>query len=571
MGSGASATAAVFSDIGDSVKGNIVRHADQLYERSKTLNDEAFLKVLQDFDLSASKKPPKKSYVTPDGEPQLLSVSIIHRHGSRGPGESELKPWTNRQHPIVSQWNPAELEAITLNGHILLNSLGRWFAERYLMTSLDNSNSRPKDAAFCAYPETKISFEKLQNKTAVWRASRSGRAKQSGEDFVQAINKTYNHPLQTRPAKLLPASPSQLTDVEGEARADDHGADHYFRPWNVHKKQIEEVKKQISANIIWIEKANKHKNYLVRLFKALGTDASFLKDAPKMLWCTTYILSLCESERYWMSDAASLDRLGKRDAVLQAVGGTESADYKCLNDLACWAWNRRFAYHPYLLELGSRITFEMLQQLMYFADGSLNVYSAHDYTILGILGLLQVTQAEGGITQPMQFSAYLTMELWSKPPAVHHSSESRAVKQIFDPERSDGAHNQHVHLPGGTNSSDSMSDTTKALTSRSLTHESTDQRVVRILLNDAPFDSADQHVVHKLQKKFSRARDVKDQEAFMSGWPVHEEKERLVLQLTISELTVLMGNMYEGMRAANLGPHFHKKEQNFEEWAFKYL
>ena len=96
MGSGASHAGAAYLDISEDAKRNIVNHASLLYEQTKVLNDEAFLKAFQDFDLNASKKPAKNGYVSPDGESQLLSVSIIHRHGSRGPGESELKPWTNR-------------------------------------------------------------------------------------------------------------------------------------------------------------------------------------------------------------------------------------------------------------------------------------------------------------------------------------------------------------------------------------------------------------------------------------------------------------------------------------------
>jgi len=213
--------------------------------------------------------------------------------------------------------------------------------------------------------------------------------------------------------------------------------------------------------------------------------------------------------------------------------------------------------------------------LMYFADGSLSVFSAHDYTILGMLGLLQVTQKEGGITKPIQFASYLTMELWSKPPAAHHSSAggSRAGKQAFDPDRSDGTHSTPLSATsaGCQPSSDTSAGPSGGSTAPKPQSASADLRVVRILLNDAPFDSADQQEVSSLQKKFSRARDVREQEAFMYGWPVREERERMVLQLTIPELTVLMGNLYEGMRAASLGPHFHSKEQNFNDWATKYL
>jgi len=113
-----------------------------------------------------------------------------------------------QEHRVVSQWNPSELESITLNGHILLNSLGKWFAEKYLITAEDNSNSRHTNPSYSTYPVTKITYEKMQNKASVWRSSSSGRARQSGSDFTQSINRTYNHTLQTKPLhKLLPAEP----------------------------------------------------------------------------------------------------------------------------------------------------------------------------------------------------------------------------------------------------------------------------------------------------------------------------------------------------------------------------
>ena len=36
---------------------------------------------------------------------------------------------------------------------------------------------------------------------------------------------------------ILPKVPNRYEDVEGENRDDDHGVDHYFRPWNVFKKE----------------------------------------------------------------------------------------------------------------------------------------------------------------------------------------------------------------------------------------------------------------------------------------------------------------------------------------------
>ena len=74
----------------------------------------------------AQSLPTPPRYVS-EGESRMLSVSILHRHGSRGPGGSELKPWgDNTENGVVSQWQPEEIENLTTTGHILMESLGRF-------------------------------------------------------------------------------------------------------------------------------------------------------------------------------------------------------------------------------------------------------------------------------------------------------------------------------------------------------------------------------------------------------------------------------------------------------------
>ena len=113
-------------EVTEGMKKYIISSADELL-KSQASDDDMLQAILQ-FDVHKAKAIllqqqqqqqqqqqaedmlPKASYTSPDGPPQLLSVTIFHRHGSRGPGESELKPWTDRKHPIVSQWNEQELE-----------------------------------------------------------------------------------------------------------------------------------------------------------------------------------------------------------------------------------------------------------------------------------------------------------------------------------------------------------------------------------------------------------------------------------------------------------------------------
>lgn len=99
-------------------------------------------------------------------ENKLISVSILHRHGARGPGKSELSPW-NDDHPVVSQWDPEDIENTTKIGQIMMLSLAQWFSSYLRKNNL---------------------FE-LNKSAIIWRSSRSSRAKESGCDFVHEINK----------------------------------------------------------------------------------------------------------------------------------------------------------------------------------------------------------------------------------------------------------------------------------------------------------------------------------------------------------------------------------------------
>lgn len=101
---------------------------------------------------------------------KLASVTILHRHGARGPGESELSPWDETS-KILTQWKENDLETITKVGHVMMESLGGWFAD-YLTRHGLMTNTIPSQA--------------------LWRCSKSDRAKESGEDFISSLNKALN-------------------------------------------------------------------------------------------------------------------------------------------------------------------------------------------------------------------------------------------------------------------------------------------------------------------------------------------------------------------------------------------
>ena len=64
---------------------------------------------------------------------------------------------------VCSQWNESDYEELTPVGHTMITTLGTWFAKKYT--------------------------SKLFAPKVMFRCSKSGRAMESGLDFVQAFNK----------------------------------------------------------------------------------------------------------------------------------------------------------------------------------------------------------------------------------------------------------------------------------------------------------------------------------------------------------------------------------------------
>ncbi len=680
------------NEVSDAHKRLIFKEIDAML--ASNVSDEELCQHIRNFKVSDL-----PSYISPEGPPQLLSVSIFHRHGSRGPGDSELKLWTNRQHPIVKQWASHEYEQLTENGHILLNSLGKWFSEKYLMTSNDDNNSRPKNSMYNKlYPnvstnideangknrniyETKINHDHMNYKSSIWRSSSSNRALSSGNDFTKSIIYHYNHPLQIKPVhKIMPDKPISHEDVEGENREDDHGMDHYFRSWNIKtvKTYLTDYKNNIKGNIIWITKAKKHEIFLRQLYKELGVDKSLLNDITKMLWCVTYVMQLYEIESFWTNDDVVIETTGKHNALLEILNKinitptddtlthtftandndndyyvdsdgdkdgdanakssananvsantkmkTKSNSSSCfdeLHHLACWVWEQRFVYQPTnISKLGSRITFDILQQLLFTNYSVINVYSGHDYTMLCILSSLNIIQSQGGLKKAIQYGAYLTFELWSKQPPPHFtelnninnknnkkgSKKSKKKSTInASGDGADGADGTATSASGGDTVVDappppvastsastivgtSTSDTAKK---RNIVYEQcysngvynkvsdqsinappgsgknvhkADERILRIILNENPFVSSEQIKIRKLLNKNKNSRDKRILESHIYSWPVHEEKERIILQINMSQLKNILDILYLSMLGNNIHKPYIHDNHTFHEF-----
>lgn len=594
------------------------------------------------------------------GESRMLSVSILHRHGSRGPGMSELKPWGDHSdNGVVSQWQPKEIENLTTTGHILVSSLGRFFSERYIMDAEDPANERevPMDEPDEEYQELKLERDIVSKGNlgrSMWRCSRSNRVFESGTDFNQALCGTFNHPAQVAPIKdILPRNPTRYEDVEDENREDDHGVDHYFRPWNVFKKEMSAVKNSITSNLDWVNKANNNIAFLKDFFGRVGVDESVLACAPKMLWCCTYAVCLHECERFWPTfvvpsgdhypiaekeapaegedgggvearvaakqaemkkrERRNLTRIveemeeeyqgsEKKQQLLRPLeefpqdgdeggqGGPASPSkvkqqeeedavreqelglvMARMHALALWVWEQRFVKSPYATELGGRMAFDILQTTMNYPRSGLNLFSAHDYTILGVLSVLRLFPG-GHIPNVVGFGGYVVFELWSDTPPKHASyyrekqhvaaMAAGASDETKDEEGRTGAGDVDIDVDGGDDGDgeyQAHSDVQARLealaekNSRKPPSESPeDRRVLRVLYNDAPFDHRDEQHVVEYMEAYADAANPVQRDMHRRKWPVMEDNERVLGEWDMPKVARVMGDLLEACKARDM-------------------
>ena len=164
--------------------------------------------------------------------------------------------------------------------------------------------------------------------------------------------------------------------------------------------------------------------------------------------------------------------------------------------------------------------------------------------------MLQIPQIAGGIHQAISFGAYLTFELWSKPPPPRYkegkeadaSASAKASDVTFDTAYSNGVNNTRTAANAANAATNGL-----------------DQRVLRVILNSNPFISTDQTYVQSTQKKHKNSRDPRKQESWMYSWPIHEENERVVVEIGMTEYRRILTNIHTCLLAANIRtPYIHK-------------
>lgn len=295
--------------------------------------------------------------------PKLLSVTMLHRHGSRGPGASELTPWSD-DHPIKSQWKLEERENLSSVGRLQCELLGQWYVNEYINSgALETSPQR-----------------------VFWRCSKSDRAKESGEDFVRGFNNAIGY---------------QAVGEHPEYYSSD--ADNYFRPWKIFKEAANDIKDRQNTAEIWKNKTEESKEFLTEVFTQVGGVPSLLAKPQKALWACTYLHAIKECEEYWPHEEGDRHEFSK----------VYLPEYESkVTELALWVWEQRFLYSGYKVEMGGRMAVDILEHVLNL-EHSVNFFSGHDYTLLGTICALNLV-SEFKIA--MNFSAFVLFEFWDSPP-----------------------------------------------------------------------------------------------------------------------------------------------------------
>ena len=91
-------------------------------------------------------------------------------------------------------------------------------------------------------------------------------------------------------------------------------------------------------------------------------------------------------------------------------------------------------------------------------------------------------------------------------------------------------------------------------------------RILRIILNENPFVSSEQIKIRKLLNKNKNSRDKRILESHIYSWPVHEEKERIILQINMSQLKNILDILHLSMLGNNIHEPYIHENHTFHEF-----
>mmetsp|Transcript_12308 Transcript_12308/g.11137 ORF Transcript_12308/g.11137 Transcript_12308/m.11137 type:complete len:505 (-) Transcript_12308:145-1659(-) len=336
---------------------------------------------------------------------RLLNVSILHRHGSRGPGKSELSPWDECS-PVRSQWDPEDIENITPIGHEMMKSLGKWFYNYLTIDLLSES-------------------DKITPDEVLWRCSKSTRAKESGLDFVSSMNDC-----------------SGLELFGNDPHPYDENPDVYFRPWKIYTEETKKTKSTITRSDIFNKKVEEFEDFLIRVAETAKVVDDYKFNLGKCLWSTTHFYNMLDCEKFWVPYLKDDGSLSKRHSLQDLIVDENMRNQ--IKDLACWVLGQRFISSNYKVEMGGIMCSEVLQAAL-TGNYKLCIYSGHDYTILALLSVMGLISK---LDVPLGFGCYIIFEVWERapPPSEMMSSPNLKKRVSIDPISVLEDHDMSVYL-----------------------------------------------------------------------------------------------------------------------------
>ena len=328
-------------------------------------------------------------------------AALVFRHGARGPGRSELKPFLDTD--VEAQWAPEDIEELTAVGREQMRAVGRWFAS-YLLQG-DGASLLQGDGDTIAL---------------AWGSSRVQRTVDSGACFLEGLK-----------GEFAARQPKERRIDYGS----DEATDDRFKAWNGG-----EFRKAFDAQVsdgdgdvgkAFASRARESCDLIRALCTRHGQatpPADATTDLVKLLRWMCYFHCMIEAERFWPTTATAGERGKLRSAL-------SSEEIEGVEEMARWVWQRRFHTSGWGAVIGGTLLADLLRDLrlgLRVGEGNrssscsssssssssgnseeggnlerIGVYSGHDYTVLSLLTALGLRSYD----QVLGFGAHLLLEL----------------------------------------------------------------------------------------------------------------------------------------------------------------
>lgn len=166
--------------------------------------------------------------------------------------------------------------------------------------------------------ETTQKYGKNDSKV-LFRCSKSGRAKESGVDFINGFNKAItktenlvsaipipfiNNNLNINehnvPIKVDQIESSKVESKEdGKIHVNQINEDYFFRPWKIYKKLITNLKIDTFNNTDYKFHCEKNAEFLRGVYTISNSKKEFIENSMKALWSCSHLHALLDCEKYW--------------------------------------------------------------------------------------------------------------------------------------------------------------------------------------------------------------------------------------------------------------------------------